>query len=852
MNKLIRIYRGSIYCIASVLLITACGGEGGGSKDDQTQSNPNFIAKAETLKFSRIQLYQGHIKDTDRQPIAELDTSSLNSGDLITIDVEFEITGELKEYSLVAQLVPQSIVSLLQPGTTIGEIFNKTAEPPQGESLVDLGGVYINQINPGLLHGVFHVKLPTLKQDTVYQIAVMPSLDYLSSGKPLNDTDIESVPVLLDERKLIVKKLSQVSVKLAQTPNLMVDNDFTEIEIGGGFDANGFSIEPIFQTSVKIDMTTFNDLEEVVLSLSWADPAGTSFPLGLLISSTDGTPVISTNPHITIKQTDLPSITVPVVAYTPIKTQSALVKEATYIRDIANQVVKNGEFELTVSYVDSGGVVAAGSTYRLFIPLVSQDSRPLVLAPNDVVKFDVLRAGNTNLACLSLLASATDIDTGLLAVDSTNAIVAVNCPVSPNSKMLWRYDVSTKQIIHKILDSNDDNYCIEVFGGDFFPNNYHLQKCRYKTESPGIPVDAQRFIFEGQKIRLEIAPIYLVVIFGSVPQQVGVESDVNVAPDFFTDLNGIDIDANGRLFYVGKFYDRHWGSADLAQASLSFGGESYLDYMPVIGATAEGHAIVSASLFGISADLLNSSFAIKRSLTKKLSVLGNNYPDKEVGNGAEFKVDVLGYSSINLGSIATTNVTETFNAVEVAQNILSSVPVIGEIKPEALALTYKMNEKFLETTFIVVVVPVTVEGGIEGNVDFNVALISPGAGLAVSVTDTFTLSSYIDAKVDALIVASGVVGTIDVINQKLTFSANQGFSTPGVNTLSFNMGASLDTELKLLKGEISAFVEYYTYDCCIPPWKKVKKDTVIYSSDYLFNKKWTIFDGNAVATVIEY
>ncbi len=867
---MIKVYRFSIYCIASALLMTACsgGGRGGGGEvaGNTIPPNPDFVAKATAVNFNRIRLYQGHVKDVDRTAMTELDASNLSSGELITIDVEFEITGEIQDYSLVAQLVPQSILTLFNPGNTIGEIFSgeissKNTDAPPGENTIDLGGVYIDAIKPSLLQGVFHAKLPTLEQDTVFKVAVTPSLDYLSSGKEINNTDIESVPVLIDDRELIVKKLDAVSVTLVETPDLTVDNDFTEIEIGGGFDTNGFSIEPIFQTSVKIDMTTFNDLEEVVLSLSWAAPSGATFPLGLLSSNADGTPVISTDPHFTIKRSNEALVTLPVVAYAPIKTQSALIKQATFIQDVADQAVKTGNFDLVVSYVDNNAIVTDGNVHRLSIPLVSQDSRALKIEPNNLTQFSVLRAGSTDRACLTIGPGAFDIDSGLLGVDSSTQIIASGCPDSespPSGVFLWRYDDVTKQFVHKIVDDDGDNYCLTVVGEDpvsalmprsfiLNPANYKLNKCRYRSpiNFGQLGSDAQRFEFEGDKIRVENSSIYLDVDFAN--NEVQIARNINDAPDFYTDLNGVAVDSNGRLFYAGKFYDRSWGDADLAQVSLSFGGESYVDYLPVVGATAEGRAVITASLFGQSADLLSSRFGIKRYSTKKMSMLGNNYPDVSVGNGAELIIDVAGFSAVESGKIGVTNVTDTYVAAA-AGDIFSDVGL--ELEPLNSSWSNKMDEKFLQITFIVVVVPVTIEGGIKGEISFDVGLEYPEIGVSVDAKNNVALSGYLSAKLDAAVVSAGIEGKIDVLDQNLNFATSQGFTVGESDTLSYDIGASLGAELKLLRGEVSAFVEYRCVVCRWPGSKRNKKAT-IYSSPYLYNKDWSIFDASASALEVE-
>ncbi|MCK4709358.1 MAG: hypothetical protein KAU21_12130, partial [Gammaproteobacteria bacterium] len=266
-----------------LLLLVACGGGGSGSNSNETnlvESNPEFLAKAEAVSFSQLRLYPGHVSETGG--LTELDVNNLASGDLITVEVEFSVTDTLTDYSVAVQLVPLSIFSQLDQGNTIGEIVN--ADTQQGEDFIELGGAYVDQIQSGVIHVVIHAKLPILEQDTVYKVLVTPSLAYLASGKDINNDDVNSVPVFFDDRELTISKLDAVSVKIVETADFIVDNEFTQLEIGGAIDANGFSVEPLFQTSIEVDITSFTESEEVVLSLSWVQPGGDSFPLGLLSS----------------------------------------------------------------------------------------------------------------------------------------------------------------------------------------------------------------------------------------------------------------------------------------------------------------------------------------------------------------------------------------------------------------------------------------------------------------------------------------------------------------------------------------------------------------------------------------
>jgi len=426
--------------------------------------------------------------------------------------------------------------------------------------------------------------------------------------------------------------------------------------------------------------------------------------------------------------------------------------------------------------------------------------------------------------------------------------------------MLWRYDTATKQFINKVKDIDGNNYCITAINrpvivlpgsGSSTTNitDIKLTKCIQPSPSQiGSPIftSTQKFEFEGDKLKSSKG--YLRVDFINVTNT----NDLAAASDFFRDTNGIHIDQDGRLFYVGKFYDRPWGNAEEAQVRLSYGGESFVDYMPVLGTTTQGHATLSASLFGESANLLDSSFAIKRYFPKKLSIAGKNSSNVVVGNGAELKIDVAGFAALELGGIVEKTITETYNPADEVGNVLLGVPDITD--QTATPVEYKMNVEFVQTTIIVAIIPVTIEGGVDGSVNVEIKLTAPGVGVGVAVKETFILGGFLNAKLDALVVAAGIEGKLDVIDQDLTFSANGGFNTDlqTPTKLTFDIGSSLLAKLKLLKGELSAFVEYRKICLCKSVGQKVSKNKVIYSSKYLFNESWEVYSGQVNATVIEY
>lgn len=834
-----------IFLSLSVML-SSCGGGGGGSENSPTEtSNPEFIKKAQAVTFSEVNLYEGYVSLGDRN-IVELNTDNLESGELISIDVAFEVTGDFDDYSLSVQLVPEAIISELGEGDTMGELTGDRAFTLKLNGVINLGDAYINTVNPGLMNVIVHGKLPILQENEKYKVVVTPSIAYLSAGKEFSNEDANLTPVFIDERILNVNKLESVAVKIIDIPSLEDNNEFSHLEIGSKYDAEGYAIDPVFQTHVNLDLTTFNTAENISLVLNWKHPSGIDWPVGLLSSDANGDPVISNKARFVIKSTDASFATIPVVAYAPVKTQNELIKTAINIKDIANKNALMGEFSLEVFYEENGNDVSAGSPYQLTIPLVRQDNRAISVDSQEVIGFSLLRAGDTNNACLS---TKPLIDADTFSVGSKPTIFATNCPDFPDDRFLWRYDIATSQYIHKVTDDNGNNLCITAFqfngGGFSVPENFRLEACAFNTNSSQSAITIQRFISEDKKIRMEFLPVYLDVIFSAAQfKDVRMITDAVLAADFET----FSIDTNGRIFYVGHFVDRTWGDEDKAAVKLSYGGEAYADYLPVIGVTTQGHAKFTAFILGESADIFNAKFVAKKHLSKKISFAGENSPDVEVENGVTLKIDTVGgFRSINLGSLNKKVISERYSIGDAASLVLPDVPdiepIILEIEPK------KINYPLVKINFTVVVIPVSIESGIKGDVAFKVKLTTPGVGLNVAVVDDFTLSGYLKAETNIWIGSVSLDATIDILTQKLEFITKGGFSAdlpPATTTLSFDMDTSLDATLKMLRGTV---VAEYEYDVFL---KSGSGMYTIYDSGYLFQNTWKIYDELKNSTKIEH
>ena len=812
--------------------------------------NSAFVEKAEAISFKAIKLFAGNVYAlVDDNEDLRLD--NLNSGDLITIGVDFSLTEGVSEYALAIQLVPQSIVSQLAPGSLLGDVIKEDHAAADGEEIIDLGGVYIDSLVSTDVFAVLKTKLPALSQTVSYRVVVTPDITFLASGQGSAQTEeLQLMPVLIDERDLAIQKLEDVLINVIELPNLSDNNDFTNLDLSETFDEEGFSNKPVFQTSVAVDISSLNDSESIELSMTWTSSKGDVFALGLMSSNDANDSLVNEKVVLEVSRDGGTAIDVPVVAYLTQEAHNAMSLFATPIQDIADEVPESGQFVLNLDVVENGVVIGNPSSFNFDLPLVAQDLSALELGIDDIINYAPLRAGSSNSACLVI---NPDIDSGLILPDSISGIFASTCLETPTDRSLWLFDFSSGQIISKVTDSNGDNYCITVSGSGILPDTYRLQKCRFDATTPTIGIVPQRFEFDGNKIVLQQFPTYLDVNFNEGPTKtVLLNYESETAPNFFRDSSGFTLDSRGRLFTVGDSDSYGLGDADSFKVSLAYSGETKVDYKPVIGVTSTGEVNLSLDILGTNISLIDGRFTHKKYLPKQISALSGNLAPVDVGNGAMAEYTLLGLSD-SQGEIETQTITESYSPLDDIATILSSEGPITELASFELG-NRDFDEELFSATYVILAFPITISGQVSGDINFAGDLTSQGVGISSSIESILALSISITGELDAFIASGGIEASLELINKKLEFASGGQFTVsfaPIPDKLQFAANSDLDLELKILKGTVEAFIKYPRVCWCPSVGQIVEKKETLYSSGYLFNDSFKVFTGNVNATIID-
>jgi hypothetical protein len=814
--------------------------------------NADFVEKTEIVTISGVDLFEGHV-NIDDAGIIPLDVTNLESGDLLTVDIEFNISELLVEdFVFSVQLMPQSVVRQFGAGSTLGEVLTQDFVADEGEELIDLGGVHIVLDRAGANNAVFQTKLPALSQDIEYRVVVTPDISFLATGQKTQREELALIPIFIKPETLSIKRLEAVVLNVIEPPVLLDDNDFTHLEVAATFESNGFSSKPIFQTHIAVDVTSFNEDETLELSMSWTTSKGDTFQLGLMGIDENGLPIVLERPSFLVPKDGAKSVQLPVVAYLTEPAHASMLAFSTSIRDIVDRTPETANFIVEVNVLENGVASATPLAFDLNLPMINQDLRATIQSDSDIIKYTVLRAGDTNSACLTAI---PDIDSGVFTVDSFTTILASSCQGSNNQ--LWRYDFQTKQLIHRITDENGDNYCIEFFGTNLLPDTYRLGRCRFDTDGSGIGHAAQRFLFEnGEVIVGDQIPLYFDVQFdNSGTQAVSLTQEINEAPNFFSDTNGADVDRNGRLFYIGDNSDLSIGNANFAQAGIAYGGEAYVDYQPVAGIGASGSANLFVSLFDESIELASASFEYQKHLSRQLTSLSGNISPVDVKNGKQAKFVLLGVES-SLGEMKVSSITESYNPLQNLATFLSA-----EEDPQEIAGIDFGNDDYdqslFSTTIIVYGIPVTVAGRLEGALTLKGSLneLQP-FGLNANLESRMFLEATLSASVDAFVASAGVEAAVTVIDKRFSFDETGQFSPDDDFELlepeiKFSVNADLNLDIDVLKGRVEVFVEYPRVCICRALGETVRRETILFESGSLFSYHNNFIEGSATEFVFK-
>ncbi len=845
--------------------------------------NPDFVEKVDAVTIGQINLYEGNVNISNRD-IVDLDIDAIKSGDLLTIDIEFEVDTFIDDYAFSIQLVPQSIINQLESGTTLGEMMQDDYIADVGEITINLGGTKVDLGFTGTAHAVLQTKIPAILQDTKYRLLITPDISFLANDKEPQIEEVALVPAFIDGRLLSVSQLEGVILNVIQPPKLLDTNEFTHLEIASNFDENGFSTKPIFQTSVEVDITSFNSSETIELSMSWTTSKGDTFQLGLISSDSLGEPAVSEKASFQVARDGGKSIRVPVVAYVSESAHTAMVAFATDVRDIADRTPESGQFILDIDYVENGGTVDTGVSYEFDLPLVREDLSAQELADEEIINFAVLRAGNTNDGYITIPLSSLDIDTGTLGIDSINSIISEGVAEGATipDRMYWRYDEVTKQLINKVTDINGENYCMTAYHEELIApkpiqekilthglvlNEVQLEKCEFAVKEPfeigppiepGTALESQRFELTNDKVKLLHNNYFLTVDkLGFANSDVELIANENIALDIYRNTDGLDLDRNGRVFYVGDYGDYNLGDTDIAGLNLNYGGETFVSYKPVPGIVSRGSADLSLGIFGLNIDIVAANFEYQNHFSKQLTTLSGNLYPVEVGNGSEINFTLLGLPESRGDGITISTITEAYDPFDSMLDYLDS-----RTNPITIANIDKGTDLFDETLFsqtvLVFGIPLTATGRIGGELSLKGDLTSENFTVNADLASVFKLTATLEASADAGIAEAGIGVTINIIDKKLTFSGAAGFNAvqppvPLHPEIQYEVTSSLDLKISVLSGEVVVFVEYWQPCACLSLFKKVRKEKTLFQSDG-FNEEFDVFSGlsaGGAVTIIE-
>lgn len=164
---------------------------------------------------------------------------------------------------------------------------------------------------------------------------------------------------------------------------------------------------------------------------------------------------------------------------------------------------------------------------------------------------------------------------------------------------------------------------------------------------------------------------------------------------------------------------------------------------------------------------------------------------------------------------------------------------------ESFSYGWSEEQKLVSATFTIVIVPVTVEAGVSGSIDFTVGLSYGGSriDLGGDIIDA-SLNAYATAEIN-LAVASGGVGVdfliiSDVFNVTTYADLSRAFTDSEIT-----FGIDITNDIEAISGEFYLYVKYPVYKWCCKIKNKTKTMT-LYETGLLYDKSWTILSESTV------
>jgi hypothetical protein len=249
-----------------------------------------------------------------------------------------------------------------------------------------------------------------------------------------------------------------------------------------------------------------------------------------------------------------------------------------------------------------------------------------------------------------------------------------------------------------------------------------------------------------------------------------------------------------------------YGDSDAVAISPSF--YSYMNVTSSNGGSAE--ALVEADL-----DLY--LFDKSASLVSANAEASANVSDGEISYAASFSV--LGDTLIDEG--------DTLSALD-----------------KSIGYSWSEEQKVVEATFTIVIVPVTVEAGVSGSLDLGIGLAYGNSRIDLGGDIvSASMDAYASAEIN-LGVASGGVG-IDFLIIADTFNATlYADLAKAITESKITLGIDVTNDIEAIAGEFYIYVKYPKYKWCCKIKTKTKTQT-IYDTGTLYEKSWTILDESA-------
>lgn len=241
----------------------------------------------------------------------------------------------------------------------------------------------------------------------------------------------------------------------------------------------------------------------------------------------------------------------------------------------------------------------------------------------------------------------------------------------------------------------------------------------------------------------------------------------------------------------------------------------------------------------------DSKIAIDLDFSNEMILDGSSF-DASLTASADFDISIFDNSasliSASLDADATTDSASYDIEVEVLGNsVYSKSDEADVLVAEIFESPWDEDITLFESTFTIIIIPVTVKAGVSGILSYSTSLsFTDGVIIAEADIVNAAIDAYASASIDVVLYEVGVEADFVIISDIFAIAAQADLSD-AIADSEMTLSLTVTNDLEAISGDFYAFLKYTEFKWCCS-FKTEEDKYTIYDTDALYDKEWTMLD----------